>query len=205
MINQKTHRHRTAAFSLIELLSVIAVTLTLLAVCVPGISGTIGGLKVTNAAQVVVEEIQTARATALARNTPVEIWFLKEGNRYQAVRSSLININNTSSWLGRTRRLPEGVAFASAQKYSNVIGAQTAAAAPESPAGTQGVRLRVYPSGRLELVEASSSTPVGPNQPLFVTLTPYASFDVNSEGDLPKTFATVQINPINSRITTHRL
>lgn len=204
MKNRKIH-HRAAAFTIIELLSVVAIMLTLLAVCVPGISGTIGGLKVTNAAEVVVEEIQVARATALARNAPVEIWFLKEGNRYQSVRSSLININNTSSWIGRTRRLPEGVAFASAQKYSNVIGAQTATAAPESPAGTQGVRLRVYPSGRMELVEASSSVPVGPNETLFITLAPYVNFDVNSEANLPKTFATVQINPINARITTHRL
>jgi hypothetical protein len=179
----------------------MAVMVTVAALAVPGIGNALTGLRITNVTQTVVEEIQLARSTALAQNAPVEVWFLKENGVYRALRSALIQPDNVPVWTSRLRRFPEGVAFASNLKYSNVIGAQTEASAP-SPGG-QGVRLRVYPSGRTELVDTGNSAP-GPNDFLFLTVTKTAGFDPAGDEDLPSNFATVQINPINTRITTHR-
>lgn len=196
---------RRAAFTLIEMISVIAIMLTVAALTIPGISSALNGVKITGATQTVADEIQIARATALARNAPVEVWFFRDASIFRAVRSSILNADNTTTWISRTRRLPDGVAIASAEKYSNIIGAQNLATPPDSPAGTQGVRLRIFPSGKLELVDVlASAQPIGPNQPLFVTVVPSAGFDPNSSTDLPRNFATLQINPINARLTTHR-
>lgn len=194
-------RGKAAGFSLIEILSVLAVVATLAVLTLPGISHTLGGLKITGATQIVVEELQNARASALAQNLPVEVWFLRENGRFQAVRSLLLNADGTSTWISRSRHLPEGIAFAAQNDFSNIIGSQTLEAAPNSPAGTEGVRLRIHPSGTLELVTATS---LGSNDPHFLTITPLADFDPDQGTELPPNFATVQINPLNARVTTHR-
>lgn len=198
-------RARPRAFTLIEMLAVMAVMVTLAALCIPGVSSGLAGMKITTATQIVVDEIQVARATALARNSPVEVWFLKNSGPYESLRTAIVNPDNSSTWVSRGRKLPEGIAFASRQKYSNVIGAQNAGAPPESPAGTTGVRLRVFPSGRLELVDvAQNANHVGPNDLLYLTVTSSAGFDPDGENALPPNFATVQINPLNTRLITHR-
>ena len=188
------------AFSLVELLVVVTIFIILAALSIPSISSTLAGMKITNATSLAVDEIQLARAAALARNAPVAVWFMKGSNNFQMLRSSLLNPDSTSEWISRTRQLPEGVAFASAETYSNLIGAQTSTTPPDSPTGLQGVRLLIYPSGRVELPAAS----MAPNTSLFFTIVPSSGFDPNSGDALPANFATVKINPINARVTTIR-
>lgn len=188
------------AFSLIELLSVIAVMLTIAALSLPSISNTLSGMKITSATQTVADEIQVARATALARNTPVEVWFLQKNGRFTAVRSLILNADNTTTWASRPRALPDGIVLATHENFSNIIGSQTLGTPPDSPAGTLGVCLRIFPSGKLELGNAQA---LGSNEPHFLTLASLAGFDPDST-TLPPNFATIQINPVNSRITTHR-
>lgn len=191
----------TRAFSLIEILSVLAVMLTIAALSLPGISNTLGGMKITSATQTVVDEIQVARATALARNAPVEVWFLQKNGRFTAVRSLILNADNTTTWASRSRPLPDGIVLATHETFSNIIGSQTLGTPPDSPSGTQGVCLRIFPSGKLELGDAQA---LGSNEPHFLTIAAAAGFDPDNGSALPPNFATVQINPVNSRITTHR-
>lgn len=191
-------KNRPGGFTLVELLVVVTIFLILAALSMPGITSTLAGIKITNATALAVDEIQLARATALARNTPVEVWFLKGSNNFQMVRSSLVNPDSSSEWISRTRQLPEGIAIASAEAYSNLIGIQSPT---NSPSGVQGVRILIFPSGRVELPPPVS---MNPNTSLFFTIVPSSSFDPNSGDALPANFATVQINPINARVTTIR-
>lgn len=188
-------------FSLIELLVVIAIMMVIAALTVPVISSTLNGIKIADATQTVSNEIQVARATALARNAPVEIWFLKEGSYYGAVRTLIVNADNEITWISRTRRLPEGIAMAGAAKFSNILGLQTAETPPESAASLKGVFLRIFPSGRLEPGDPQAFPS---NDPLFLTLVSVSGFDPDSDDSLPDNFATIQIDPSNSRTITHR-
>lgn len=198
-------RFRTGAFSLIEILAVVAIMATLAALSIPGISSTLNGMKITSATQTIVDEIQVARATALARNAPVEVWFIKDTAHFQSVRTSIVNADNTTTWISRARRLPEGIALASTENFSNVIGAQNTGTPPDSAPAVKGVRMRIFPSGKLELVDVlPAAQSVGPNQPLYLTITAFAGFDPDTGTTLPANFATVQINPVNARIITHR-
>lgn len=192
---------RAGGFSLIELLAVIAVMATITALTVQGIGSALNGMKITSATQTLVDEIQVARATSLARNAPVEVWFLKIDGRFKSVRSLIVNADSKTTWISRARLLPEGIVIAANAIFSNVIGSQTIGTPPDSRPGTEGVRLRIFPSGKLELVDALA---IGPNQQLFLTIASAAGFDPDTGSTLPRNFATVEINPLNSRITTHR-
>lgn len=194
-------RLRTAGFSLIEILSVIAVAATLAALTLPGINHTLGGMRITTATQIVVDEIQTARASALARNVPVEVWFLRDGGPFQSVRTLALNPDGSSTWISRARSLPEGTVFAAQAEFSSIIGSQSEETPPESSQGTEGVRVRIHPSGALE---PASTVTLGANDPHYVTIASSAGFDPETGSELPPNFATIQINPLNARVTTHR-
>lgn len=190
------------AFSLIELLSVIAVMAVVGSMLIPAISNVLSGMKVTLATQRVVDEIEFARSTALARNCPAEVWFLSEGSGFSAMRTALLDGPQTSTWVSRIQRLPEGIGFATSARLSNIIGNQQASAPAAGGQGLKGVALRVYPSGRTELVDEASSG-VAPSDPLFVTLGLQRELDANAQ-NLPLNFATLQVNPINGRVVTYR-
>ena len=64
---------RTSArgFSLIELMLMVAVAATLTAIAVPALNSVSESTKLSNAAQAVERELQTARMKAVANNTPL--------------------------------------------------------------------------------------------------------------------------------------
>lgn len=194
--------HRRA-FSLVELLSVIAVMAIVGSMLVPAVSNVLSGMKVTLATQGVMDEIEFARSTAVARNCPAEVWFLSEGsNNFSAMRTALLEGPQTSTWVSRIRRLPEGVGIATSAQFSNIIGNQQASSPAAGGAGLKGVALRVYPSGRTELVDEAASG-VAPSDPLFLTLGLKRELEAGGQA-LPLNFATLQVNPANGRIITYR-
>jgi prepilin-type N-terminal cleavage/methylation domain-containing protein len=60
-------------FSLIELLLTVAVAATLAAIAVPALTSVSDSTKLSNAAQQVERELQTARMKAVANNTPLRL------------------------------------------------------------------------------------------------------------------------------------
>lgn len=71
------HSGRPAAFTLIELLAVIAVMAIVAAMTIPAISHTMAASRLTTAGQMVVDELNSARQAAISRNIPVEVRFYK--------------------------------------------------------------------------------------------------------------------------------
>ncbi len=198
----KISSSKLRAFSLIELLSVIAVMAIVGSMVVPAVSNVLSGIKVTQATQRVMDEIEFARSTALARNCPAEVWFLSEGSNFSSMRTALLDGPQTSTWVSRVQRLPDGVGFATSARLSNIIGNQQASAPAAGGEGLRGVALRVYPSGRTELVDEAASG-VAPSDPLFLTLGLKRDLEANSQ-TLPVNFATLQVNPVNGRVVTYR-
>jgi len=79
---QKYHRprpiRRHGAFSLVEILVVIAIILVLMALLVPALKGIKGGSDVTKAAYDVAGVLENARAYAMANNTYTWVGFFEE-------------------------------------------------------------------------------------------------------------------------------
>lgn len=196
-------------FSLLELLVVIGVVLVLVAMVVPTIGRMNEGLNLTRAGNQVVDAINHARSVALTRSQPVEVWFLRlastEGGddvAYRAIQSRVLAADGTTEWIARMQRLPESTIISSSQARSNVIGRQSPQAVADTPdVVVDGVGIRIYPSGRAEVVSPSAS--MGLTEPLFFTIG--HERDVGDDGTtMPGNFFAVQIDPRNGRVTSLR-
>ncbi|CAN5462028.1 hypothetical protein BH09VER1_BH09VER1_25570 [soil metagenome] len=204
MKREKSNQARSRrGFSLVEILAVLAVTAVLGSLVLPAISSVTTSMRITRATQEVVDELQFARSTALARNCPVEVWFLQDGaassGAIQGVRSMILEGPNTRTWLSRLRRLPDGVGIASSFELSSIIGSQTLTAPDSANSTSKGAAIRIYPSGRLELASEATTPP----SQFFLTLGSSQALAANSSRP-PTNFATVQMSPINARVVTLR-
>ena len=73
----KAHSLKSRAFSLVELLVVIAVIAIVAGYAVPAVTTMLKGSQLTQGSQMVVDQIALARQTALSRNRSVEVRFYK--------------------------------------------------------------------------------------------------------------------------------
>lgn len=71
---------RTRAFSLIELVVVIAVLAILAAFSVPAVTSMLQGSSLTQASQLLVDQVNLARQLALSKNTIIEVRFYRYGD-----------------------------------------------------------------------------------------------------------------------------
>ena len=79
-MNQKARSHASRAFSLVELLVVVAVIAIVAGFAVPAVTTMLKGSQLTQGSQMVVDQISLARQTALSRNRSVEVRFYKFGD-----------------------------------------------------------------------------------------------------------------------------
>jgi uncharacterized protein (TIGR02596 family) len=187
-------------FTLIELLGVMAIFVTLVAVITPAITSAVRSSRINMATQFVIDEINAARAAAIAQNKPMEFCFLRgttgtEGLFEQmAVRS--VSQDGTKGWIHKSRKLPDGIAISANATLSTVIGSQTE---QTNLRGEKEVCLLFTPSGEMSLTALSGTEPTE----YYLTLA--SSSDLLKTPDaFPANFATIRIDPRNSQTTLHR-
>ena len=73
----KAHSLASRAFSLVELLVVVAVIAIVAGFAVPAVTTMLKGSQLTQGSQTVVDQIALARQTALSRNRSIEVRFYK--------------------------------------------------------------------------------------------------------------------------------
>ncbi len=178
---------RVTGFSLIELLSVLAIVSILAVTTMPAIRGTLDGVTISGAANVVESELAFARQVAMSRNLPVEVRFYKHddgnGMAWRAVASVIpasVTGATADEWLSRGKVLPGNVVADDAQEFSTLISragtasvtnegpwtATESSAAPGILRGKSYVGFRFRPDGSINL----------PNgQPWCVTLRSFTS------------------------------
>jgi len=184
------------AFSLVELLAVIAIGLILMVAVAPALNSTSKSAELGMAAQMLVDEIHLCRSQAAGFNRPVEICFLRSPGQnstwFEEFRSRSLEQDGNYRWMSRTKKLPEPIAIASDSNLSNVLGSQSAL---PNAQGREEISLRFSPSGEMELV--SPTAPLG-NSERFITLG-YKTDFLRSQSTLPVNFVTIQIDSRNSR------
>jgi len=123
-----SHIKRSRGFSLIELLSVLAIITILAAATVPALKGTLDGFNISGAADMTGAELSLARQTAMSRNLPVEVRIYKikdtTGDEYRVI--ALVVPKNAShaandEWITPGKLLPGNVLFDRTNQYSTVI------------------------------------------------------------------------------------
>jgi len=196
-----------AAFSLMELIAVIAILGILVGLSVPAINSTLRSSNLTAAGEAVADQLQFARQTALARNLPVEVRFYKLPDHGQAADSTpkayramqiFVLDGTTALPLGKpTYFTPPVLISANAAESSLLDGTLLPEKLPGTspPLPTYGINYRY----RSFYFKPGGSTSL-PNTDIFATLV--------LENDKPLSqganFFTIRIDPATGRTGTFR-
>lgn len=202
-----------SAFSLIELLVVVAIIGLVMALALPSLSGIMGGSKVGLATETIAGALSSARQFATTRNRDVQFrlitmknptFFAGSADEIRAVQILEV-VDGVLRPLGRPRILPEGVIIGKATAMTSL------AALPSSAAGSSDSRIsgigtdysyqffQFRPDGSLDLKMRLPSPSGGK---YFLTL-----FDekVPPSGNTPPpNFATILLEPATGSYTVYR-
>ncbi|HSH94419.1 MAG TPA: Verru_Chthon cassette protein D [Roseimicrobium sp.] len=206
---------RPLAFTLIEMMVVIAIIAIIAAFVTPVAGSLLKASQLTQAGQLVVGQLSLARQTALSRNLPIEVRLYRFGDpeipgenkgKYRAFQSFEVQPNGAVLPLGQLSRLPQTVIIDSSGALSSILNqtqrpaSTPSASAPKVPGveyAYEYVAFRFRPDGSTDLRE-----PAEPAKQWFLTL--HGINDGDARPTPPPNFETIQINPFNGNIRTFR-
>ena len=186
------------AFTILELLTVIAIMALVVTLSIPAVTGMMGGLNQSQAADTVVGQLKYANQIALTRNKPVEVRFYKftdpnipgSGNSFRAMQSWI-----ATSPVTKVQRLPGTMIISSDSSLSDMLGnPQTPPSGqtiPSLPSGYTYCSFQFRPDG-------STTLPSGANNHFLTVVSETA------KGSPPPNFATIQIEPVTGGIRVYR-
>lgn len=197
-------------FTLVELLTVIAVIAIILAATIPAFNSTLQGFQLTQGARIISDQLYLARQTALAKNRAVEVRFYKfkpqtsiNVSYFQGVQAFEIIENGQPKPLGKLHRLPGLVIIDSSATLSPLLGPsrikQWSTDDPQVRLPEIGTNYEAYAF----TYRADGSADLSVNgQEWFMTLH-HANMG-DGRTDLPPNFATLQIGPWNGQTQLYR-
>jgi uncharacterized protein (TIGR02596 family) len=208
-------RAEPLAFTLIEMMVVIAIIAIIAAFVTPVAGSLLKASQLTQAGQLVVGQLSLARQTALSRNLPVEVRMYRfvdpeipgeNKGKYRAFQLFEVQANGAILPLGQMSQLPQTVIIDSSGALSSILNqtqrpaSKPAASAPKVPGveyAYEYVAFRFRPDGSTDLLE-----PAEPAKQWFLTL--HGSNEGDARPTAPPNFQTILINPFNGNIRTFR-
>jgi len=206
----RCHLKKSPAFSLIELLVVISIIGILSAAAIGGLSNVARSTNLTSAAQRLGDQFALARPTAVARNLPVEVRIYKlpdfdfTNGGATLWRGLQLFIKDGTNDVPASRPLffPQRVIISENAQASPLLSGLGIELPPPSSVGaftTNNVQFKSFTIRPNGTVTATSSIP---DANWFLTV--HHENDAKPDGIKPANFATVQINPVTSKVTILR-
>lgn len=185
---------KPAAFSLIEILVVLALVSILMALIVPAFSSLLRNGDVTRGGQILTDQANLARQTASARNRVVELRFVQVVGRagYGAVQLWSPDRTGTLSPLRKAALLPESVTIAAQPGAINGLPTGVMPAG-SSLAGQPYSALQIRPTGQI--------TPVLAMKDLYFSVVPAVSA---AQSQLTANYFILQLNPLTGAPLVYR-
>ena len=225
-MNTPTPPSRSRAFSLIELVVVIAVLAIIAAFSVPAVTSMLQGSSLTQASQMLTDQVNLARQYGLSKNTTVEIRFYRyadpdtpgedvtkpDAGKFRALQVFEMLASGAALPLGKVEELPNSVMFNvnrdkpdegfssilehSSRNLKSVDNVKLDVSAVELPRGIK----KQYEYVAFRFLPDGSTT-LSPTKRWFLTLN-----GVNgvTPGVLPPNFFTLQIDPVTGTTKIYR-
>jgi uncharacterized protein (TIGR02596 family) len=191
---------RKSAFSLVELLVVVAIVGIMAAIAVPAFSSISAASGITRAGQLVGDQIILARQEATTRNRDVEVRFINMTNGassgYMALQLWLIDETGTNKLpLSKIIKLPEGTIISSEPSLSRLL---TEDNTDTSGSTNFGAATCSYKGFRIRANGSPSSFITANNNFLTVVL----ARETNQTP--PANYYSLSVNPITSKVKIYR-
>lgn len=214
------------AFTLIEMLVVVAIVAALLAFSSPALMRTLQAAKLASAGDALMGSISEAQQVAYSRNVPVELRFFRHSGEmggislfraYQLFKvvvmaqgaGAQVQLSEEIVPVGDLIKLPEGIVIASDNKLSPLISGEGFQDNKDDDVTYNGIQF--MPDGSCRKVGATvtaggttlASLSFASLPQSFLTVT----YDIGTEittQNLPKNFYTIQIDPFTSKARSYK-
>lgn len=216
MIRALPSPSHSRAFSLVELLTVIAIAVAIMAIVGPAVAPLFRASKVTTAASLLTDNINLARQTALTQNMDVEMRIYKTASgtdatnlQYRAFRLFKVDPDNGSvpRPLGKTCYLPEPAIIAESTSLSTLLDYTNTSRSglTRGEETLPGTSTQIsYVSFRFRANGGTNLTPVNPPDGNWY-LTIYLQNDPKAASTgIPANYFTAQIDPVTGRVRGYR-
>jgi len=195
-------RRPSPAFSLLEMLAVIAIIGILAALIGPAVGTILESSKLNTAVNLVADQIALARQTALAQSRRVEVRFYKfatpdaEPAAFRGIRARIISDTGESTPISPIQQLPQPIIISSEPSQNTVFrktpvsyeGSENLPKVPNAPF----FKFSFLPNGRTDF--AAGDNP-------FLTI--YSSRGA-SNASLPANYAVLQIDTMTGNVRIFR-
>lgn len=207
------------AFTLVELLVVVAVMGLLMALVVPAVTGMMQGSQLTAAGQLVMGQLDLARQEAIAQDAIIQVRFYKFADasvpgqssansstwRFQGMQAFVINNTSGAVPLSKMYHLPQGSIIDSGVTLSSILDSTKRTYYTSPTTSIPGANLsygyfevQFYPDGSPDLPAVAG----GANQNWFLTIHNATAGDGLAAP--PANFWTIQIDPYNGVAKEYR-
>ncbi|SDU29376.1 Verru_Chthon cassette protein D [Verrucomicrobium sp. GAS474] len=210
-------RRSAGAFSLIELLIVMAIMGTLALMALPAFNRVVTASNLSSGGRALVDQINLARQTAMARSSQVEfrLYRLPDASlpgsqspaQYRAFQAFVITQGGTATnAVARPIFLPKSIIFLASPSVSSLL-PEAPGTAPALVSGERaGTRFNGYqPSAYDYMVfhfNPDGSTDLDPTASWYISLA-FEKAPLGANG-VPSDFITIQIDPLSGRARSFR-
>ena len=208
------------AFTLIEMLVVVAIIAILLSLVVPAVVTLMQSSNLNKSAQLLTDELNFARQIALSQNRNVEVRFYKlpsptnsQDLQFRAFRSlAAIGTSTTESPLSTVRYLPAPIIISTAtDSVTNIMVSTLLNAGNPNLSGLMTGTENLPVSGTTPYIsfffratEGTNLAPItGTNSNWYLTLYSETAANITATG-IPANYFTAQVDPVTGRVLTYR-
>ena len=199
------------AFSLVELLVVIALVALVSTFAMPAVGSLNRSNEITRAQQIIEQQLVSARGAAVTRNRRVEVRFYKftgpgaigNAQTFRAVQAFLIDENNKATPTGRIAKLPDSVLLNEVAANSSLLGLADKVnwdATNDPQVSLPGVGTS-YTAKAFQFRPDGSTCLTATNM-WFVTV--HSAINGATAATPPSNFATVQVDPVSGAVRSYR-